>query len=276
MNRTGWIKIHRKIQNSPMYRSLNSKQRDVLLQCLLLANHKPKEWLFNNELYLCQEGEFITSIPSLLEKCAKDVNTQNVRTALKILEKWEFLTGKSTNRNRLIKIVHWQEYQSDEDETNRLTNRLTNRQLTGNQQATNRQLTANKNVKKERIKEDNKGEGNSDREKVDLIGKYYQEKIHNKAQLTDASRKKIGLRLKEYTIEELKLAIDRFSGNKWRMENNADKGMSWFFDSNDKIAVFTALAQDRIKKPSETPRVNEAGQRLAPNGQPLYIPTGII
>jgi len=36
----GWIKLHRKILNSDMYRSLNSKQRDVMITLLLMATTK--------------------------------------------------------------------------------------------------------------------------------------------------------------------------------------------------------------------------------------------
>jgi gamma-glutamylcyclotransferase (GGCT)/AIG2-like uncharacterized protein YtfP len=139
----GWIKLHRKLLNSDMYRSLNSKQRDVMLICLLLANHKGKDWIWKGELHKCQAGQFITSLDELTKLTAKDVTSQNIRTCLLKLETWNFLTNKSTNKNRLITICNWAAYQDDEKETNK--------QLTSNQQTTNKQLTnkltPNKNVK---------------------------------------------------------------------------------------------------------------------------------
>jgi hypothetical protein len=43
VNNNGWIKIYRKVLDSDMYIHLTSKQRDVMLVCLLLANEK---WQF--------------------------------------------------------------------------------------------------------------------------------------------------------------------------------------------------------------------------------------
>lgn len=136
----GWIKLWRKIQDSDMYLKLNSKQRDVLMQCLLLANHKEKEWEWKGKLYKCQQGQFITSLPKLQKKCAKDVSIRNIRTSLLKLETWGFLANESTGIGRLITIVNWVKYQSEEK---KLTDKLTDKR-----QTTDRLLTANKKGKK--------------------------------------------------------------------------------------------------------------------------------
>lgn len=133
-----WIKLWRKIQDSQLYKSLNSKQRDVMIQCLLLANHKVKEWAWGKEIYRCNAGQFITSLENLKSKCARDVSLQSVRTSLLILEKWHFLTNISTKTGRLITIVNWQLYQS----------LIKNQQR--NQQTSNKDLTTNKNNKKDK------------------------------------------------------------------------------------------------------------------------------
>ncbi|MCP1355438.1 DnaD domain-containing protein [Aneurinibacillus migulanus] len=144
----GWIKLYRKTLRSPMYRQLNSKQRDVMMTVLLMANHRSNTWEFKGELYQVKPGQFVTSLENLKENCASDVSVQNIRTALSKLESHGFLTNESTKRNRLITVVNWGFYQGDEE----LTNKETNYQLTNNQQTTNRQLTTNKNI---RIKEFN-------------------------------------------------------------------------------------------------------------------------
>lgn len=146
----GWIKLHRKVMKSSMYRQLNSKQRDVMFAVLLLANHESNTWEFRGEVYSVKPGQFITSLDSLKENCASDVSTQNIRTALLKLEKHGFLTNESTKKNRLITVVNWGLYQSCED----TTNKETNRQPTNNQQTANKQLTTNKNDKE--LKNDKK------------------------------------------------------------------------------------------------------------------------
>ena len=52
----GYIKLHRKIQKSDMYGSLTSKQRDVFIQCLMLANHKPKKWIWKGKFKVVEVG----------------------------------------------------------------------------------------------------------------------------------------------------------------------------------------------------------------------------
>lgn len=139
----GWIKLHRKILKSPVYRLLNSKQRDVMMTILLLANHESNTWEFRGEVYEVEPGQFITSLDSLKENCASDVTTQNIRTALLKLEKHGFLTNESTKKNRLITVVNWGFYQGSATDSNKETNR----QPTNNQQTANKQLTTNKNEK---------------------------------------------------------------------------------------------------------------------------------
>lgn len=133
----GWIKLHRKIIASNLYKNLNSKQRDVMMQCLLLANHKENEWEWQGVIHKCNPGQFITSLDSIAMQCANDVKIQSVRTALLKLEKWGFLTNKSTKTGRLISIVKWHIYQLEEGDSNN--------DLTKSQQSTNKELTTNKN-----------------------------------------------------------------------------------------------------------------------------------
>jgi len=143
MQNNGWVKLYRKLLESNMYKNLNAVQRDVMINCLLLANHQPNEWEWKGKIFECQPGQFITSLSSLKTKCAKDVTIQNIRTAIDKLEKWNFLTNESTKTGRLITIVNWDKYQHLENEINKATNK----QLTNNQQTANKQLTINKNVK---------------------------------------------------------------------------------------------------------------------------------
>jgi DNA replication protein DnaD len=132
----GWIKLHRKLLNSDMYRSLNSTQRDVMIQVLLSANHKTNQWEWKGKLFECKPGQFITSLKTLKNKCASDVTIQNIRTALNKLKTWQFLTNKSTKTGRLITVLSWDTYQGMHEEDQQ-----------SNQQTANKELTTNKNDK---------------------------------------------------------------------------------------------------------------------------------
>lgn len=136
----GFIKLHRKIKDSPLWKDLNSKQRDIFINLLMMANHKGSMWIFDGIEYKLKPGQMITSLESIKKECAKDVSIQNIRTCLLKLEKHGFLTNKSTNKNRLITIENWELYQISE------------KKQQANQQATNKQLTTNKNDKKDKNK----------------------------------------------------------------------------------------------------------------------------
>ena len=95
--------------------------------------------------FICQPGQFITSLPNIVKACGNGLTVQNVRTALKKFENMNFLTDQSTKTGRLITIVNWQVYQGKRE----VDNRQPNSQLTDGQQTPNRQpnsqLTSNNN-----------------------------------------------------------------------------------------------------------------------------------
>lgn len=151
---SGWIKLYRKTLKSDMYKSLNSKQRDVMMTLLMMVNHKEKEWEWNGQIFKTKPGQVVTSIAKIKENCASDVSLQSVRTALLKLEKWGFLTNESTKTGRLITIVNWGVYQDGEDQTNKENNK----ELTKHQQRTNKELTTNKNDKNDKNVKNDKEE----------------------------------------------------------------------------------------------------------------------
>jgi len=73
----------------------------------------------------------------------------------------------------------------------------------------------------------------------------YKKKICKNAKLTRKARLKIRARLKEYSVEELKRAMDRFASNRWWMEHNANRGIAWWFHSEDRIEQFLKLKSDK-------------------------------
>ncbi len=104
-----------------------------------MANHKEREWEWMGKPYKAKPGQFVTSLESIRQKCGKGISLQNIRTAIKRFEKYEFLTNEVTKVNRLITIVNWEFYQ---DKNSELT-----KKLTVNQQSVNNQLTTNNNDK---------------------------------------------------------------------------------------------------------------------------------
>jgi hypothetical protein len=131
------------VHESQLFKSLSSKQRDVYIQCLLLANHSENDWQWGADIYKCKPGQFICSLDTLAKKCAADVKVQSVRTSLLKLEKWGFLTNESTKTGRLITIINWERYQGHDEDANKQSNK----EPTKSQQRANKELTTNKNDK---------------------------------------------------------------------------------------------------------------------------------
>jgi len=148
----GWIKLHRRLFDKPIWLLSSPEQKVILIALLSMANHAEKRWEWQGRPYTCKPGQMITSLKSIKKRCGRYVSEQNIRTALKRFEIFGFLTNKSTKHNRLITICNWDIYQKTDD----AANNHTNNRLTNGQQSTNSQLTTNKNDKN--VKNEKKGE----------------------------------------------------------------------------------------------------------------------
>lgn len=91
-----------------------------------------------------------------------------------------------------------------------------------------------------------------DNSTVQEIFDLYKRKINGKSRLTEGAKRKIKSRLRVYSVEELRDAVQRFSDTEWWMENNAHRGIAWFFNSDDRIDQFLNL-----KPKIETPKTDD-------------------
>ena len=154
----GWVKIHRKLLEWEWYRDNNVKI--VFLHLLLVANHTEQKW---RGLTIFR-GQKLTSI----EHLAKETNlsVMQVRTALKKLKSTNEITIETTNKNTLITIEKYNDYQLKEFENNKQNNKPYNNEITNEQQTNNKQITTNKNEKN--IKNDK----NEKEIYINLLNKY--------------------------------------------------------------------------------------------------------
>lgn len=135
----GWIKVHRKLVDWEWYNDINVKV--VFLHLLLTANHKEKQWKGQTIL----RGQKLTSIEHLADDVGLTI--QQTRTTLKKLKSTHEITIKTTNKNTLITIEKFNNYQFEIDEDNKQNNKQFNNLITNNQQTNNKQITTNKNEK---------------------------------------------------------------------------------------------------------------------------------
>lgn len=143
----GYVKLWRKCLDSGLLKNPTAWQLFGYL--LLKATHRAHRQLVGGMVFDLQPGDVIFG----RSKAADDlcVGEQSIRTALKLLEKLEIVTSKSTNKCTVISFVNWDRYQDEQP----APNQQTNQHLTSNQPAPNQHLTTNKKErKKENIKTD--------------------------------------------------------------------------------------------------------------------------
>ncbi len=131
----GFIKIHRKILKWEWYADVNVVK--LFLHCLILANHKPKNW----RGFTIERGEFISSLGNLAKGCGLTV--QQIRTAMNKLKSTNEVTSKATNKFTMITVTNYATYHVNEKESNKQDNK----RVTNEQQTSNKQVTTTKNVK---------------------------------------------------------------------------------------------------------------------------------
>ena len=109
----GWVKLYRVVQEKPVWTGGTDFQKVLLVVILLNVNHKAKEWEWKGQRYEVQPGQMVTSLASLVKLMGKDATISKVRSGLARLVKYGFLLDESTNRNRLLTVVNWEDYQGN-------------------------------------------------------------------------------------------------------------------------------------------------------------------
>lgn len=124
----GWIKLNKKILKWGWYSDANVKI--TFLHLLLIATYEDCEYLGIK----LKRGQAIIGSEKTAEQIG--ITRQQLRTALKKLEKFSEISKKSTNKFTIITVENYNKYQS----VNRSGNqRITNEQPTSNQRITNEQ-----------------------------------------------------------------------------------------------------------------------------------------
>ncbi|MBW0727608.1 DnaD domain protein [Staphylococcus aureus] len=139
---TGWIKLHRKLLDSPIFQ--NEKLFKVFAYCLMKASHKDHTQLVGRRVVELEKGQFVFGRKRASEELRLKEST--VRDYIKLLENLGTIVVKSDNKFSVITVVNWAIYQSmEENSDNKST---TNQQQMDNKSTTNQQqINTNKNVK---------------------------------------------------------------------------------------------------------------------------------
>lgn len=89
---------------------------------------------------------------------------------------------------------------------------------------------------------------------INKIFEEYTKKVLPGSRLTTKAKDKIRTRLKEYSAINILKAIDNFSKDEWWMENNARRGIAWFFHTEDRMEQFLNLVPREKQENKKTLR----------------------
>ena len=144
MNGNGFILLHRKITEWEWYQNPNTFR--VFLHCLLMANYTDGRF----EGKEIKRGQFVTSLPSLSDQTSLSI--RQVRVALDHLIMTGELTNKSYTKYRVITVVKYDQYQSNDRQ---IDSQMTDKRQTNDSQMTDKRQQYNNNNKNNNDKKNN-------------------------------------------------------------------------------------------------------------------------
>lgn len=217
--------------------------RDTWIWLLLNADHKT--------------GQLCTSIGRICDGISyhhrgkiKTPNKRSILAVLQFLESNGNIRRKSNAFETVITIEKWSVYQSvdTKEVTAKAPPNVTAKapvkapQYKNNTE--NYSTEPNGSVSASPPRAPKSGNRNSD---VQVVHEHFAKTVNKGSRLTDNAKRKIVTRLKTYSVDDLICAINRFASNAWWREHNANRGIAWFFHSDDRIDQFLNLADGKAQ-----------------------------
>lgn len=131
----GFIYLHRKILENPVV-CKDADHIAVWVYLLLNATHDKYDTFFNGKRITLTKGQLITGRNSISEKIK--VNPSKVQRILKKFETEQQIEQQTSNKNRLITVSNWENYQYNEQ--------LDKQQVNNKRTTTEQQVNTNNNV----------------------------------------------------------------------------------------------------------------------------------
>ena len=114
---SGWIKLHRKINENPILKKGKVFSNfEAFVWLLLRSNFDDAKVVIGGEIYKLKQGQMITSKKKLMKQFKW--GNSRLNTFLNLLEKDKMINSKSNNKLTMITILNWDSYQDSKSQTN--------------------------------------------------------------------------------------------------------------------------------------------------------------
>lgn len=248
----GFVKIYRKLTNSPLWIECSAERKVILITILLSVNHTEKDvMLKTGDIVKVKRGQFITSYRSLAEKCGKGITKDHVESALKFFKKAKFCRHERLQGGRqaptLVTVENWDFYQAniknaDSNADSNVDKVPTEQEYKEYKEYNNMSDSKESDAPPGAFKSDNNNSNKTNENTITTKSKGEKEKEKNSAKKkekeqqikevveylnikanrnyrpgTTKTKSLISARLKDYTVEDLKAVID-FKVSEW-LEN---------------------------------------------------------
>ena len=229
----GWIKLYRKIINSKIWEKPHL-WRNLWVWIILMASHQDG---------ITPRGTFITTWQEMQRQMSykqgyitKKPSIKSLQRIAARLDEWSMIVLTRVPNGIMIKVLNYGKYQGSENHE------------CLNESPTSVPPNGTSKIKK---KNDNKdiyisGRGKESQSEIERIYSSYKSLINPNSRLTPASREKIRVRLKTYSVDELIKAMTNFSQDDWWMEHNASRGVAWFFHNDERIDQLLNLKPKKL------------------------------
>lgn len=138
----GWVKLHRKLLDNPVA-CRDSDYLAVWILLLLEATHDEIPKVFKGKKIILKPGQLITGRKHISQKLV--IGESKVQRILSCYESEHQIEQQTSNKNRLISIVKWDEYQQSEQQNE---TQMNNKRTTDEQPVnTYKNVKNDKNVK---------------------------------------------------------------------------------------------------------------------------------
>ncbi len=113
----GWIKLHRKIQDNPIWD--RPEQLKAWLDLLLMATHKERTKFIKGEEVILQQGEIDASFRYLSKRWNWSIG--KVQRFINLLKKCSMIEVKTDTGQNVVSICNYTTYQIEENQNDTLT-----------------------------------------------------------------------------------------------------------------------------------------------------------